>query len=104
MKFTSLMTVVSVSVGLALGMAAQAQEETPVDMKDLPSPVQTTIKEKAGNDQILRIAKESRKGKEVYDAVVNRNGKEVAIRVDATGKFLGTHKEKNESKNQPKPY
>jgi hypothetical protein len=35
---------------------------------------------------------------------VNRNGKEVAIRVDATGKFLGTHKEKNEPKNQTKPY
>ena len=46
-------------------------------MKDLPSEAQTTIKEKAGNDQILRIAKETRKGKECYEAVVNRDGKEM---------------------------
>ena len=48
----------------SLGFAAQAQDETPVDMKDLPAEAQTTIKEKAGNDQIVRIAKETRKGKE----------------------------------------
>jgi len=94
MKITRLITAITVSAGLVLGPAVLAQEETPVDMKDLPSPAQTTVKEKAGNDQILRIAKETRKGKECYDAVVNRNGKEVAIRVDPNGKFLGTHPEK----------
>src|SRR5581483_1398304 len=104
MKFTRFIAAVAVSFALALAMAARAQEETPVDMKDLPSPVQTTIKEKAGSDQILSIEKETRKGELVYDSVVNRNGKEVAIRVDATGEFLGTHKEKNGPKNQTKPY
>jgi hypothetical protein len=79
-----LIAAIAVSAGLILGPTALAQEETPVDMKDLPSPAQTTIKEKAGSDQILRVAKETRKGKECYDAVVNRNGKEVAIRVDST--------------------
>jgi hypothetical protein len=94
----------TVSVSLALGLAVQAQEETPVDMKDLPSAAQTTIKEKAGNDQILRIAKETRKGKECYDAVVNRNGKEMAIRVDPNGKFLGTHPEKGQQKEKTEKY
>jgi hypothetical protein len=87
-----------------LGPAALAQEETPVDMKDLPSTAQTTIKEKAGNDQIIRVAKETRKGKECYDAVVNKNGKEMAIRVDANGKFLGTHPEKAEKKEKSEKY
>jgi hypothetical protein len=96
MKTRRLIAAITVSAGLILGPAALAQEETPVEMKDLPSQAQTTIKEKAGNDQILRIAKESRKGKECYDAVVNRNGKEVAIRVDSNGKFMGTHPEKAE--------
>jgi hypothetical protein len=104
MKTKRLIATITVSAGLILGSTALAQEETPVDMKDLPSPAQTTIKEKAGNDQILRVAKETRKGKECYDAVVNKNGKEVAIRVDSNGKFMGTHPEKAEQKAQTKGY
>jgi len=94
----------SISASLILGLTARAQEETPVDMKDLPSQAQTTIKEKAGNDQIVRVAKETRKGKECYDAVVNRNGKEMAIRVGSDGKFMGTHPEKAEPKAKTKGY
>jgi hypothetical protein len=104
MKTKRLIAAITVSAGLIFGPAALAQEETPVDMKDLPSPAQTTIKEKAGSDQILRVAKETRKGKECYDAVVNRNGKEVAIRVDSDGKFMGTHPEKAEKKAKSKGY
>jgi hypothetical protein len=100
MKITKLIPAIVVSVGLIFGVAAQAVEETPVEMKDLPAAAQNTIKEKAGNDQILRIAKETRKGKECYDAIVNKNGKETAIRVDANGKFLGTHQEKIEQKTK----
>ena len=97
---TKLIPAIVMSVGLIFGVAAQAVEETPVEMKDLPAAAQSTIKEKAGNDQIVRIQKESRKGKECYDAIVNRNGKETAIRVDANGKFLGTHQEKAEQKTK----
>jgi hypothetical protein len=104
MKTTRLIAAVTVSASLMLGLAVQAQEETPVEMKDLPSPAQTTIKEKAGNDQIVRVAKETRKGKECYDAVVNRNGKEMAIRVDSNGKFMGTHPEKAQQKKETQKY
>ena len=104
MKTKRLIVAITVSAGLILGPAALAQEETPVDMKDLPSPAQTTIKEKAGSDQIVRVAKETRKGKECYDAVVNKNGKEMAIRVDSNGKFMGTHPEKAEQKAKTKAY
>src|SRR5436309_16041196 len=104
MKITKLIAAITVSTGLMLGPAALAQEETPVDMKDLPPQAQTTIKEKAGNDQIVRVAKETRKGKECYDAVVNKNGKEVASRVDSNGKFMGTHPEKAEKKEKTERY
>jgi len=102
MKMAKLLTAMALSA--SLGFAAQAQEETPVEMKDLPPQAQTTIKEKAGNDQILRIAKETRKGKECYDAVVNRDGKEMAIRVDANGKFIRTHPEKGQQKEKAEKY
>src|SRR5262245_48699954 len=96
MKIAKLATAIVLSA--SLGFAAQAQEETPVDRRELPREAQTTMKEKAGSDQILRIAKETRKGKECYDAVVNQNGKEMAIRVDTNGKFIGTHPEKAQQK------
>lgn len=104
MKTTKLITALSVSASLLLGAAAQAQDETPVDMKDLPSPAQSTIKEKAGSDEILRVAKETHKGKECYDAVVNRNGKEMGIRVGSDGKFIGTHAEKGQQKEKAGKY
>ena len=102
MKIAKVVTAIVLST--SLGFAAQAPEETPVDMKDLPTEAQTTIKEKAGNDQIVRIAKETRKGKECYDAVVNRDGKEMAIRVDTNGKFIGTHPEKAQQKENAGKY
>src|SRR5262245_14893265 len=102
MKIAKLVPAIVLSA--SLGFAAQAPEETPVDMKDLPPEAQTTIKEKVGSDQILRIAKETRKGQECYDAVVNRNGKEMAIRVDTNGKFIGTHPEKGEQKEKAGKY
>jgi hypothetical protein len=67
--------VMAIALSVSLGFAAQAQEETPVDMKDLPSEAQTIIKEKAGN-----------------------------IRVDANGKFIGTHPEKGQQKEKAEKY
>ena len=97
MKTRNLIAAGIVSVGLTFGVTAQAKhQETQVEMKDVPAPVQTTIKDKAGNDQILRIEKETRKGKECYEAVISKDGKETAIQVDPNGKYLGTHDEKSE--------
>src|ERR1044072_470172 len=102
MKIAKFVTIIALSASLRF--AAQAQEETPVDIKALSPEAQTTIKEKAGSDQILRIAKETRKGKECYDAVVNRNGKEMAIWVETNGKFIGTHPEKGQQKEKAEKY
>ena len=93
MKTRKLITAGIIGAGLTFAVVAQAREETQVEMKDVPEAAQTTIKEKAGNDQILRIEKETRKGKECYEAIVNKDGKETAIQVDSSGKYLGTHDE-----------
>jgi hypothetical protein len=100
MKTRKLITAGIISAGLTFGVVAQAHEETQVEMKDVPEAAQTTIKDKAGNDQILRIEKETRKGKECYEAVVNKDGKETGILVDSSGKYLGTHNEKAEHKEK----
>src|SRR5213595_1618483 len=103
MKTQNLIAAGIISAALTFGVTAQAKhEETQVEMNDLPAAVQTTIKDKAGTDQILRIEKETRKGKECYEAVVNKDGKETGILVDSSGKYLGTHDEKAEKEKGEK--
>jgi 3-hydroxyacyl-CoA dehydrogenase len=105
MKTTNLIAAGVIGAGLIFGALAQAaHEETQVEMKDVPEAAQTTIKEKAGNEQILRIEKETRKGKECYEAVVSKDGKETGILVDSNGKYLGTHDEKSEHKEKGEKY
>jgi hypothetical protein len=90
-------------IGFQRVPTAQAHhEETQVAMKDLLAAVQTTFKDKAGNDQIFRIEKETRKGKECHEAIVNKDAKETAIQVDTAGKYLGTHDEKTEREKAEK--
>src|SRR6266704_6955668 len=75
--------------------AAEENEQT-VKMTDLPAAVQTTIKDKAGSNKIVKIEKKTEEGKTVYEAVVNKKGKEWSIEVDANGKFLKEYKESKE--------
>ena len=54
------------------------------------------MKDKAAGGQIVRIEKETKKGKMVYEAVVKKNGKEWGIEVDQNGKYLSQHDESKE--------
>src|SRR5437870_935595 len=81
--------------------AAEEKEET-VKMSDLPAAVQTTIKDKAGRNEIVKIEKKTEKGETVYEAVVNKNGKEWSIEVNANGKFLKQYKESKEKEKGEK--
>ncbi len=44
----------------------------------------------------VKIEKKTEEGKTVYEAVINKKGKERTIEVDADGKFLKRHKEGKE--------
>jgi uncharacterized membrane protein YkoI len=102
MKTPKLIVIALVSAGLSLGVAAQAHEEKEeaVDMKDLPEAVQKTMKEKAGDKEIIRVEKETEKGKTVYEAVVKQHGKEWGLTVDENGKYLGKHSEAKEHREK----
>src|SRR5438876_10140694 len=81
--------------------AAEEKEET-VKMSDLPAAVQTTIKNKAGSNEIMKGEKKTEDGKTVYEAVVNKNGKEWSIEVNANGKFLKQYEESKEKEKGEK--
>ena len=90
----------AVATVLTLGawtlLSAEEENEQIVQMSDLPAAVQTTIKEKAGSNEIEKLAKKTEEGKTVFEAVVNKSGKEWAIEVDQNGKFLKQYDESKE--------
>jgi uncharacterized membrane protein YkoI len=103
-------TVAAVSIAIIAGLAcpavfsAEEENEQAVKMSDLPSAVQTTIKDKAGSNEIERIEKKTEKGETVYEAVVNKKGKEWSIEVDANGKFLKQYEESKEKEEKGEKY
>src|SRR5947199_10423031 len=95
-------TIAAISIAVIAGLAcpalfsAEEENEQTVKMSDLPTAVQTTIKDKAGSNEIIKIEKKTEGGKTVYEAVVNKKGEEWSIEVDANGKFLKQYKESEE--------
>jgi len=105
MKITKLIAVMAVSAGLACpGLFSAEEKEETVKMSDLPAAVQTTIKAKAGTNEIVKIEKKTEQGKTVYEAVVNKKGKEWSIEVDANGKFLKEYQESKEKEQKGEKY
>jgi len=96
--------VIVVATVLTLGawttVSAEEENEQTVKMSDLPAAVQTTIKDKAGSNEIEKIEKKTEEGKTVYEAVVNKKGTEWSIEVDANGKFLKQYKESAEKEEK----
>ena len=96
--------VVAVATVLTLGawttLSAEEENEQAVKMSDLPAAVQTTIKDKAGSNEIVKIEKKTEEGKTVYEAVVNKKGKEWSIEVDANGNFLKQYEESKEKEEK----
>ncbi len=96
--------VIAVATVMTLGgwtplSAAEEKEET-VKMSDLPAAVQTTIKDKAGTNEIEKIEKKTEDGKTIYEAVVEKDGKHWSIEVNEQGKFLKEYQEDKEKKGE----
>ena len=105
MKTTKLIAVVAVSAGLACPLLFSAEEnEETVQMSSLPAAVQTTIKDKAGSNEIVKVEKKTEAGKTVYEADINKKGTQWSIEVDANGKFLKQYQESKEKEEKGEKY
>jgi hypothetical protein len=93
-----------VTLGAWAPLFADEENEQTVKMSDLPAAVQTTIKDKAGSNEIVKIEKKMEKGETIYEAVVNKKGKEWSIEVDANGKFLKQYQESKEKEEKGEKY
>lgn len=66
----------------------QHQQQQTVQMKDLPSAVQTTVKRESEGKQVQSIKKEEKDGKTVYNVQLEKDGKSQGIQVSEAGKVL----------------
>jgi hypothetical protein len=98
--------VTTLSMAVVLGLAcpvlssAEEEKETTMKMSDVPAAVQKTFKEEAAGARIVRIEKEENN----YEVVIEKNGKQTGVEVNADGKVVSRHNEKKEHKEKGEGY
>jgi plastocyanin len=104
MKMKNLFTAGAVSASLALGVVAQgeekAHEEQTISSSDVPAAVQQAAQAQAKGGTIVRWEKEGAN----FEAVVEKNGKQIGVEMDASGKVLSKHNEAKEHKARGAKY
>ena len=100
MKAKNLVTIAAVSAALALGVTAQAKEEKheeqTINSSDVPAAVQHSAQAEAKGGTIVRWEKEGTN----FEAVIEKNGKQIGVEMDANGKVLSKHNEAKEHKEK----
>ena len=100
MKTANLIVAALVSAGLAFGTAAQAKEteheEQIINSSDVPAAVQQAAQAEAKGGTIVRWEKEGAN----FEAVIEKNGKQIGVEMDANGKVLSKHNEAKEHKEK----
>jgi hypothetical protein len=98
MKTTNLFAVAALSAGLAFGVTAQANEEKheeqTINSSDVPTAVQSAAQAQAQGGTIVRWEKEGAN----FEAVIDKNGRQIGLEMDANGKVLGKHSEAKEGR------
>lgn len=100
----NLFTVAAVSASLVFGVAAQAKErkheEQTINSSDVPASVQQAAETHAKGGTIVRWEKEGAN----FEAVIEKNGKQIGVEMDAKGKVLSRHNEAKEHKERSARY
>jgi hypothetical protein len=100
MKIANPIVAALVSAGLAFGVTGQAKEreheEQTINSSDVPAAVQQTAQAEAKGGTIVRWEKEGAN----FEAVIEKNGKQVGVEMDAKGRVLNRHNEAKEHKEK----
>jgi hypothetical protein len=104
MKTTKLIIAIAVSAGLAFGVTVQANgekhEEQTINSSDVPAAVQQAAQAEAKGGTIVRWEKQGAN----FEAVIEKNGKQIGVEMDANGKVLSKHNEAKEHKEKGEKY
>ena len=101
MRFESLVLVAALSTSAmtAVVMAsADEKHESKVTLESIPAAARQTILAEANGAPVLNVVIEKKSGKTLYEAHVKKGGEVIGITVDADGKLVSKHSEKDEDK------
>ncbi len=101
----SIITSSVLAVGLALCLPfafakENKHEEENVNASEVPAEVQKAADTEAKGGKIVRWEKEGGN----YEAVIDKNGKEWGVKIDASGKVLSKHNESKEKGEKGEKY
>ncbi len=98
---TSSVFAVAVALCMPLALAKEKEhEEQTISQSDVPAAVQQAAESQAKGGKIVRWEKEGAN----YEAVIDKNGKQVGVEMDANGKVLSKHNESKEHKEKGEKY
>jgi plastocyanin len=104
MKAKNIVTAAAVSAALSFGVAAQPKEkeheEQAIKSSEVPAVVQSAAQTQAQGGTIVRWEKEGAN----FEAVIDKNGKQIGLEIDANGKLLSKHSEDKEHKGKGEKY
>lgn len=80
-----MLRLITIAVTFATALAGS---ETRVQMKDLPAPVQKTVREQTRNAKLTGLSKEIEHGKTNYEAETMANGKSRDVLIDPSGAIV----------------
>ncbi len=99
-----MITVAALCAGLSLGLAQAAQErehqEQAINSSEVPAAVQSTAQTKAQGGTIVRWEKEGAN----FEAVIEKNGRQIGLEIDVNGKLLSKHNEAKEHQEKGEKY
>jgi plastocyanin len=104
MKTINLIAAAIVSAGVGFGVTAQAKEreheDQTISSSDVPAAVQQAAQAEAKGGTIVRWEKEGAN----FEAVIDKNDKQIGVEMDANGKMLSKHNEAKEHKEKGATY
>src|SRR6266478_2724028 len=104
MKTKNLFKVVQIRAGLVFGGTKQVKEEKheeqTINSADVPTAVQSAAQTQDQGGTIVRWEKEGAN----FEAVIEKNGKQIGLEMDANGKVLSKHSEAKEHKEKGEKY
>ena len=78
----------------------KGHEEQTISQSNVPAAVQQAAESEAKGGKIVRWEKEDNN----FEAVIDKNGKQLGVEMDANGKVLSKHNESKEHKEKGEKY
>jgi len=99
-RMKHIVPIIAVATGLTLAgltpLFAEEEDEQVISLSDTPAAVQKTFNDEAAGGKIVRVEKEENN----YEAVIEKNGKQIGVEVSPDGKVVSRHDESKEHKEK----